>query len=135
PPPRPATPPDPYDGRPIRELRLPKRSADDPAKVETISDGPAQLIRNQIRSAAGLPSSPAAVKEDITRLNRLGRFKTIESDVQLMADGSVVLTYTVAEQPLIQDVQVVGNRQITDQDILKEVEVLSGTPIDRFQID
>jgi hypothetical protein len=52
-----------------------------------------------------------------------------------MTDGSVVVTYLMAEQPMIQDVQVIGNRELSDQELLKQVTVLAGTPVDRFQID
>lgn len=127
--------PDPYEGRLIRELKLLQHPPDHPDQVQPVTDGLERLIQNQVRSIPGLPFSRSRVREDITRLNRLGRFKTIESDVQLLADGSVSLSFSIVEQPLIQDVQVVGNRELTDQDILREVSVLSGTPIDRFQID
>lgn len=139
--PQPAAPPaesqpaDPYDGRLVRELRLLRRSPEAPDTVTPVPEGLDRLIRNQIRAAAGQPFSRDTVRDDITRLNRLGRFKTIQSDVQLLADGSVILTYTLEEQPVIQDVMVVGNREITDQDIMREVAVLRGTPVDRFQID
>src|SRR4030095_9803132 len=62
-------------------------------------------------------------------------FKTVRTDVQLQSDGSVILSFTFAEQPLIQDLQVVGNTALNDQEILKALEIIAGTPIDRFQID
>lgn len=134
--PPPAAAPDPNDGHPIREVRLLRALPGGPAgRTEPVDAAVAQLVRNQLRSTEGRPYSRQTVADDITRLNRLGRFRTIEADVQPQSDGSVVLTFRFAEQPLLQDVQVVGNRELSDQDILGALGLISGTPIDRLQID
>jgi len=131
-----------YEGRVIREIELRK-----PIKIKPGQKGPigaefapvsaeiAQLIDNQLRSKVGAAYQQSTVSGDITRLNRVGRFKSVESRVQLLDDGTVKLIYTVIEQPIIQDVQVVGNRQISDQDIGAVVDVLRNTPVDRYQLD
>lgn len=142
----PRTPPSPelelYEGRVIREIELRR-----PVKLKAGQRGPvasefepvgqdiAQLIDNQLRSKVGGAYQQSTVSGDITRLNRVGRFKSVESRVQLLEDGTVKLIYTVIEQPIIQDVQVVGNRQISDQDIGEAVDVLRNTPVDRYQLD
>lgn len=135
PPPPAGQPADPNDGRPIREVRLIHPVPDHPGQTEPVPARLAQLMRNQIRSLEGRPFDRAVVTEDITRLNRLGRFRSIETQLQPLQDGSVALTFLVVEQPTIQDVQVVGNREMSDQEILQAVSLLAGTPIDRFQID
>lgn len=127
--------PESFDGRPLREVRLVRLDPDDASKTLPISTTLEQLIRNQVRSEPGKPFSQAAARDDLTRLNRLSHFNTLRTDVQPLADGSVVLTFTFTQRQLIQDVQVVGNRLLSDQDILKEAQILAGTPIDRFQID
>jgi outer membrane protein insertion porin family len=93
------------------------------------------LARNQIRSRVGAPYTQRTVTADITRLNGLGRFRDIEIRVQLMSDGTVVLFYDITPQPIVIDVQVVGNSEVSDQQLLKEVEILIGTQVDPFQID
>jgi outer membrane protein insertion porin family len=128
------SPADEYEGRPIREIRLLRPAGPDGA-AEPLPDSLAQLVRNQLRSLEGRPFQRQIVSHDISLLNRLGRFRTIRSDVQLLEDGTVRLTYTLQEQPTIQDVQVIGNRELSDQDLLSGVGVLAGTPVDRFQID
>lgn len=144
--PGPKTPPSPdlelYEGRVIRsvEFRKPvkvKKGEKAPAEpqYEGVSEDIAQLIQNQLRSKAGGAYQQSTVSGDITRLNRVGRFKTVESRVQLLEDGTVNLIYTVIEQPVIQDVQVVGNRQLSDQEIGAAVDVLKSTPVDRYQLD
>ena len=132
---KPVVPAEAYDGRLVREVRLLQPAPDKPGQTIPLDQTTTLLVQNQLRVEAGQPFRAQTVKEDLTRINRLGRFKTIDSDVQLMTDGSVVVTYLMAEQPMIQDVQVIGNRELSDQELLKEVSVLAGTPVDRFQID
>jgi len=126
---------DPNEGRPIRELRLLHPVPGKPGRTEPIAAALTQLIRNQLRSAEGQPFQRQVVEDDITRLNRLGRFQAISSEVQRLQDGSVILTFIVTEQPLIQDVQVVGNRELSDQEILQSLSIIAQTPVDRLQID
>lgn len=95
----------------------------------------AQLALNQIRTAEGGPYSQRVVSDDMTRLNRLGRFKGIENSVELLSDGSVNLIFTLTPQQVVADVQPAGNTVITDEDIRDRVEVLIGSPVDRFALD
>jgi outer membrane protein insertion porin family len=95
----------------------------------------AQLALNQIRTAEGGPYSQRVVSEDMTRLNRLGRFKGIENAVELLSDGSVNLIFTLTPQQVVADVQPAGNTVISDEDIRDRVEVLIGSPVDRFALD
>ena len=124
----------PYEGRLIREVRLLRRVGKDtpPESLDQATEG---LVRNQIRSAAGAPFNPAASRGDITRLNRLARFRTVSATVEPLSDGSIILTYLFQEQPIIIDVQVVGNRKLNDDQIGAEINILADTPIDQFQID
>jgi len=62
---------DALENRPVREVTL---------KGILPEDEP--LARNQIRVGAGMPMSAAAVREDVHRLARLGRFDRIEARVQ-----------------------------------------------------
>lgn len=128
--------PDVYEDRPIREVRLlrPKEGGK-PGEREPLPEAVAQLARNQIRTLEGRPYKRQTVTNDITNLNRVGNFKTITSQVQLQADGWVIVVFTFSEQPIVQDVQVVGNRELTDQELLGMASTLSGNPVDRFQID
>ncbi len=124
-----------YQNRPIRSIQILKPDPDNPASYIPLDPSLEQLIRNQIRSTPGSAYNHQLISQDIARVNRLGRFAKIESRVQLLDDGSVQLTYVVVEQPLIQDVQTVGNRTVSDQDIAAVVPLLAGTPVDPFQLD
>jgi len=50
-------------------------------------------------------------------------------------DGSVTVTYVCVETPVVQDVQAVGNRQVTTGELSAVISILKGTPVDRYQID
>ncbi|MCC6579440.1 MAG: outer membrane protein assembly factor BamA [Phycisphaeraceae bacterium] len=113
-----------YTGRPITDI-----------KVEGLKDVPESLVRNQIRVTRGEPYDPKTVQNDVSRITHLGRFMTVEAKVETLADGTVVLTYVVQEQPQIADVRVVGNKAINDQDLLRDVVIQKGDPIDSFLID
>lgn len=130
-----------YEGRLISEivLRRPRPGATPEAapdeRFEALPAQLDQLARNQIRSRVGGAYQQSIVTSDISNLNRVGRFASVENRVQLLEDGSVRLIFTLNEQPIVLDVQSTGNRQISDQNIAKEVDVLIGTPVDRYQLD
>ncbi|QOJ00141.1 MAG: BamA/TamA family outer membrane protein [Phycisphaeraceae bacterium] len=126
-----------YENRPIREvvLRQPVKARDGTAGFGTLEASLAQLVDNQLRTRAGSAYAEATVSDDIGRLNRLARFRTIDARVQSLGDGSVRVVFTLEPQPIIADVQVSGNKKISDQEIAREVDVLVGTPIDEWEID
>ncbi len=115
---------EPFENRLIRDVKINGLSPEDEA-----------LVRNQIRSAAGRPLSQQTVQEDIARCTRLGRFKDIAARIQPFDDQTILLVFDFAATPVIADVQVVGNRQISDSELRAEVSLLAGTPVDRFQLD
>ncbi len=94
-----------------------------------------QEALNNIRSRPGATFDAQMIRSDIRRLNRLGSFARVEVYAGINDDGSVDLVFEVLERQLIVDVQVAGNEQISDSEIAAVVDVTSGTPIDRFQID
>lgn len=106
---------------PIAEVRL-----------EGLSRVSEQNVRNQIRTAAGQPYDPRTVSLDLQTLERLGDFKTIEATRTLTDEGVIVVTFIFEEQPLVVDVQAVGNDLISDQEILSVVPIVRGAPLDDF---
>lgn len=129
----------PFEGCLIREVRLlmpaKPREGEAGAGLEPLDPVNAELARNQLRTLAGGAYRARTVAEDIARLNRLGRFIPIESRVEPQSDGSVIVLFVLTPQPVIVDVQVVGNRRVSDEDIAEVVGLLAGTAVDQFQID
>lgn len=123
-----------FEGRLIRDIIM-KRAVAAGAEPGPLDDTLATLVRNQLRTKPGGAYQQNVLSDDITRLNRLGRFRQVENRVQLLDDGSVDLIFIIEPQPVVQDVQVVGNKRLTDQDIAKEVDIIVGTPADPLQLE
>lgn len=103
--------------------------------IEGLNQVSERLVRNAIRSAPGQPYRRSVVDEDVVRITHLGRFGTVATRVIANPDGTVNLTFVVTELPLLADVQVLGNKAITDQQLLARVLLRSGDPIDPFLIE
>jgi len=110
-------------GRPIAEVR-----------IEGLDEVPQQLVRNQIRAEAGDPYEREVVENDVARITHLGRFSEVIPRVS-PRDGSVVLTYEVTEQPLLQDVRIAGNSAIGDSELMERIVLRPGEARDPFLID
>ncbi|MFM9957045.1 MAG: outer membrane protein assembly factor BamA [Phycisphaerales bacterium] len=117
----------PYEGRPVSSIRL-----------EGLTRVKEPFIRNQLRTAEGRPLEWDLVREDCRRLQRLGEFRGVAADVEVQADLSVVVVYKLTEAPIVKDVQVVGNREIPDEDIIRVtseiVALIRGVPIDDYRV-
>lgn len=126
----------PFQGRPIRAVifRVPAREAE--GQPGTLEPDLESLASNQLRLRRGAPFDAALVSQDLGRLNRLGRFRTVDASVQLLDDGSVDLIYAVRVQPIITTVDVVGVTVFSsDRELFDVIDVLEGTPVDRTQLD
>ena len=104
-------------------------------KIEGLKTVPEQLVRNAIRVSPGDAFDAEITHQDVVRITHLGRFKTVTVRHEQLDDGSLVLTYVVTEAPLIQDIQVVGNKAMTDQELLALVNLRKGDSVERFLID
>ncbi len=111
-------------GRPVRDVAI---TGALPADIE--------LVRNQVRVQAGQPLDGPAVREDVRRLARLGRFEKIEARLQPLDDSSVLITYALVAAPVIQDVQAAGNREINDGELAAVVGITAGVPANQFLLD
>ncbi len=103
-------------------------------KVEGIKETDPQLVYNQINLKAGDPYDADTVAKDIQN-TRLGRFGSVRVNIQPNPDGTVTVTYVVDEQKIISDVQVVGNKKKSDQELLEATMLKAGDPLDPFLID
>lgn len=127
--------PSPFEGRVIREVRIVQQAPlGHPEPHLALEPDLETFARNQIRSIPGTPYSAEIVTADIQRLNRLGRFGQVRTYGLQMDDESMVLTYVVSVQPVVEDVQVVGNTRVSDQEIRKVTDVLVGAPVDEYEI-
>ncbi|HZW10776.1 MAG TPA: POTRA domain-containing protein, partial [Phycisphaerales bacterium] len=129
-------PGDVFNGRPLRRVDVVRPlERDGRVLLRPLTPRAADFARNQIRARAGEPYAQDTVSADVARLSRTGRYGSIDAGVRQMPDGSVVLVFTLVEQPVVEDVQSVGNRVLSDQEIARAVDLLVGTPVDLFQLD
>lgn len=112
------------EGRPVSDIQ-----------IEGLKQVEAELVLNQIRLIKGDAYDAQVVEQDIIRITHLNRFSSVQARAEQIEDGSVVVRYVVAEQPLISDVQVVGNKAFTDQKLLEHVVLRAGDPLAPFLID
>lgn len=131
------TPPElePFEGRPVRRITLRAPAAADGTAAPELPASVRQLAMNQLRLREGAPFTAALAAADVARLNRLGRFRQVESRVQPLTDGGIELIYILSAQPIIRDVQATGNERLSDPDIAAMVDLLRDTPVDSTQID
>ena len=94
-----------------------------------------QEIRNNLRIATGQPFESKAVKDDVSTLYRLGHFDSVTADAELLPDGTVRIRYILVEQPIIKDIQVVGNKVASDQELRAVIGLYPGGPRDDFLLE
>jgi len=94
-----------------------------------------QKIWNNIRSRVGGPYDPKTARDDVELLTRLGDFNNVDIEATLEDDGTVSLVYVFDEQQQLSEVQVVGNRVLTDQVLLGPIGLRRGSPRDDFVIE
>lgn len=102
--------------------------------VQGLKEVEAKLLENVITVKAGDAYDAAAVAKDIENMTRLGRFAQVAAQVHPNPDGTVDLTYVVLEQRLLADVQIVGNKNKADGELLDLILLRAGDPIDPFLI-
>jgi outer membrane protein insertion porin family len=71
----------------------------------------------------------------VATLYRLGRFEVVGADATLLTDGSIEVTYTLSEQDIVKDIQFVGNKVASDQELRKAVPLQVGAPRDDFLME
>lgn len=113
----------PYEGVIVSAVRL-----------EGLAHTSEQLVSNQLRTREGAPYSDAIARDDVRRLYRLGRFRVVDAALEVADDGRLTVVFRFVEAPIVQDVQVVGNRQISDQDLARIINILPGIPVDEYQV-
>ena len=102
------------------------------ARLDRVSE---QRIFNLIQSSVGLPFDPDVVEEDLRVLNSLGEFERIRAESTLQENGNVHLLFTFTEQQIIAQISVVGNKLLSDQELLALVPLLPGLGKDADAIE
>lgn len=123
-----------YENRPIASVQVRGSVTAEGTRTPLSSEAKQQAV-NIIRSTQGSIFDADRVRDDIRQLNRLGLFQRVEIYAGLTDDGAVDIAFDLLERMQVIDVQVTGNTEINDTELRSVIDVISGTPIDRFQID
>ncbi len=123
-----------YENRPIARV-LVRGSITAEGERSALSSEAYQQAVNVLVSKSGGIFDAQVVRDDVRQLNRLGLFQRVEIYAGLTDDGEVELAFDLLERMQVIDVQVTGNTEISDAEIRSVIDVIPGTPIDRFQID
>ena len=128
-------------------LTAPTARADD-IEDQTFADRPISLVtikglsriseqevKNNLRIGAGEPYESLAVRADVASLYRLGHFETVTAEASLQPDGTVEVIYTLIEQSLVLDIQTVGNKAVSDQELRGVIPLYPGGPRDDFLLE
>ncbi len=92
-----------------------------------------QLLRN-VRTRPGRYFDPDMLQQDVNDLWRMKEVhRVIGPFIEKTPDG-IIITIEVVERQLMQTVQFIGNRAITDRALRKETNLNDGQPIDIHEI-
>lgn len=91
-------------------------------------------IMGQIHTRAGRPYNVQSVQDDVRALMRMGLFVTVEPHI-LPVPGGVIVIFRVAERPLLQAVEIIGNDTYQTKALKREAEVKSGDAADPYAVE
>jgi len=123
-----------YENRPISSVQFTAPPGPD-GSPRMLGERAINEARNTVRTLRGDIFDADKLESDVRRLNRLGLFGSVETFAGLNDDGTVTVVFELTERALVVDVQSVGNTKINDADVNAVIDIIPGTPIDRFQID
>jgi len=119
---QPSPPSTPTEGQPVAEVRF--------RGLNRVDSGYALSL---IRTRSGDPYAASAVTEDTDRLFRTGKFDDVTA-AATMEDGKLVVTFSVTEHPVVEAVEVLGNRKFKTQELIEAAELSVGAPISDYTI-
>ena len=92
-----------------------------------------EAIRVQLRAQPGTRLNEETVDSDVRAIYRMGFFDSVTADLS-QENGRWVLTYKVAERPLIHEVQFEGNKKISREDLDAAMKIRPNTILEPEKI-
>jgi len=89
----------------------------------------AESIRGRIAMQPGDPFTLKAAQDDVRNLYKMGFFRDVQVDVQQTDQGKVV-TFIVAENPIIRSINYAGNRHVKKDKLDEVITVKSNETLD-----
>jgi len=92
-------------------------------------------IKIHISSQVGQPLNLATVDSDVKAIYRMGFFDNVTADRESV-NGRLILTYEVAERPLITDIRFSGMKKVkpSDDEVINGLAIHSGAVLDPARV-
>lgn len=87
-----------------------------------------------IHARTGRPFDPDGLQADVRELMATKKFRNVKTYTQKTPQG-IVVTYEVFELPLIDYIEFIGNRAISDRKLRKESGLEVGKPLDPYDVN
>ncbi len=91
----------------------------------------ANAILSSVKTRPGYTYDEAIVRADEQRLLDTGKFSTVNAEKTQTEEG-IILTFVVVERPAIAKLQFIGNKVISEADLIKEIGFGVGGPLSRY---
>lgn len=128
--------------RPSATVELPGRENDVLegrliARVEIVGNvrTPTEQILSKVRAQAGQVYSRAQLEVDVRQLAATQQFLSVKGEVVPTADRKVIVRFVLEERPMINAVEIVGNRHKKDEDLRDLIVTRAGSTYDVFAVE
>jgi outer membrane protein insertion porin family len=87
-----------------------------------------------LKTRKGRPFDAELVQSDVRRLAASNLFRDVRTFTRKDADGMQV-TFELYERPVIEYVKFIGNREISDRSLRRQVTMVPGDPLNRYSVE
>jgi outer membrane protein insertion porin family len=94
----------------------------------------ASYIHSQLKTRVDREFDPKVVQADVRRLASTGKFKDVRTYTQNSPEG-VLVTFEVFERPTVRYIRYLGNRNISDKMLMKQVGLEVGDSLNRYAVE
>lgn len=114
-----------------------------PVSAEVVGDivveGNQHVSRDRILLTLGLrigdELATETVREGIRRIYGMGNFSDVVVEAEPRDDGTLRIVVIVEERPRVSEVEILGNKKISESDIRSVLRVEAGTPFDSSRLE
>lgn len=112
------------EGRVIDRVEFEGAAASDPIYLQSV-----------VRIAPGAVWNRDEIADAVARLAATGRFEGRPYAEAREEDGKLILVFVVQERPFVGAVDFVGNEKFKASELLKEIELSTGSPVSEFLVN
>jgi outer membrane protein insertion porin family len=95
---------------------------------------PLSKVMSYLKTRKDRPFDPEMVQADVRRLAASNLFRDVRTFTRDTAEGKQV-TFELFERPVIEYVKFIGNREISDRSLRKQVVMVPGDPLNRYNVE